>query len=169
MVNRETETPRATARRGILAAHRAVVAASKLLGQPGCAKTNCRSRRVGTRIRRRDAWSIEFDRFARHHGVPTFTRTARHIFGCSAPLGLFAPRPRSIVTPTSSRCASATSGVRLRFERRVTWMDLKPSCETFHIPADVEFRGGVHNSREQGADLLAVGVPVAAPRELARC
>jgi hypothetical protein len=70
MVDIETETPRAKARRGILAAQRAVAAASKLPGQSGARKQIAEVGALARKIRRRDAWAIEFDRFARRHGVP---------------------------------------------------------------------------------------------------
>jgi hypothetical protein len=70
MVNIETETPRSKARRGIRAAQRAVVAASKLGGHRGVRKQIAEVGALASKIRRRDAWAAEFDRFARHRGVP---------------------------------------------------------------------------------------------------
>jgi hypothetical protein len=70
MVNRGVETPRALACRGIRAAQRAVVAASKVRGHSGVRKQIAVVGALASKIRRRDAWAVEFDRFARHRGVP---------------------------------------------------------------------------------------------------
>jgi hypothetical protein len=70
MVNDESETPRARARRGIRAAQRAVAAASKLRGHTGVRKQIAEVGALARKIRRRVAWAAEFDRFARHRGVP---------------------------------------------------------------------------------------------------
>lgn len=69
MVNIETETPRAAARRGIRAAQRAVAAASKLGGHRGVRKQIAEVGALARKIRRREAWAVEFERFARRHGV----------------------------------------------------------------------------------------------------
>jgi hypothetical protein len=69
MVNIETETLRARARRGIRAAQRAVVAASKVRGHAGVRKQISEVGALARKIRRREAWAVEFARFARLHGV----------------------------------------------------------------------------------------------------
>ena len=69
MVNIETETPRGKARRGIRAAQRAVAAASKVGGHAGVRKQIAEVGALAWKVRRRDAWAAEFERFVRHHGV----------------------------------------------------------------------------------------------------
>jgi hypothetical protein len=69
MINIETETPRGKARRGIRAAQRAVAAASKLEGHRGVRKQIAEVGVLARKMRRRDAWDVEFERFARHRGV----------------------------------------------------------------------------------------------------